>query len=343
MRALQLETFGQMAVTELPDPIAGAGEVVLEIVATGICGSDIHGYTGENGRRVLGQIMGHESVGRVHSLGEGVDAAALPLGAIATFNPVVLSPENQVIFAGREQHDPTRIVIGVDTDRISAFAHRIVVPAENVILLPESMPVAYGALIEPMAVGLNAVRRVAIAPGESVLVVGGGPIGQSTILAAFHEGASQVYVSEPNADRRALCASLGAIALDPSDGPIAQQVIARHGSPVEVAVDAVGVSGSLADALGSTPFGGRVCLVGMGRPELSVEAYRVSTEERSIVGSFCYSFAAFRDAAEWVGAGDDVFARLITAEVSLEEASAAFERLATVADVPGKILVRFDR
>ena len=332
-----------MAVADLPEPTPGPGEVVLEIIATGICGSDIHGFTGENGRRIVGQIMGHESVGRVHTIGEGVEVSQAPIGAVATFNPVIVSAESRLVFAGREQHDPDRIVIGVATDRISAFAHRIVIPAENVVLLPDSMPLSYGALIEPLAVGLNAVRRVHVAAGETVLVVGGGPIGQSTTLAALHEGASRVYVSEPNADRRALCTSLGAIALDPREAPIAEQIVARQGSPVDVAIDAVGISESLADALVSTSFGGRVCLVGMGKPELSLQAYRVSTEERSIVGSFCYSFRVFNDAAEWVGGGDEIFGRLISAEVSLEEAPSAFERLATKADMPGKILVRLDR
>lgn len=341
MRALELEAWGRMAVAEVAEPTPGPGEVILEIIATGICGSDIHGFTGENGRRILGQIMGHESVGRVHALGEGVDASQTPIGAVATFNPVITSAEGRRTFAGREQHDPKKIVIGVAPHRISAFAHRIVVPSENLVLLPSNMPVLYGALIEPLAVALNAVRRVHVAGGESVLVVGGGPIGQSTTLAAFREGAATVYVSEPNAERRDLCASLGAIALNPSEAPIAEQIVARQGSLVNVAIDAVGISESLADALVSTSFGGRVCLVGMGNPDLSLQAYRVSTEERSIVGSFCYSFQVFNDAAEWVGQGDDVFGRLISAEVPLQDAPSAFERLATKADVPGKILVTF--
>ena len=343
MRALRLEDFGRMAIVDLPDPTPGPGEVVLEIVATGICGSDIHGFTGDTGRRVLGQVMGHEAVGRVHSLGAGVDAASLPVGSTATFNPVVIAPERRAQFAGREQHDPQRVVIGVDADRTSAFAQRIVVPSENVVVLPDAMPLSYGALIEPIAVGLNAVRRVNLTRGETVFISGGGPIGQSTVLAAMHEGASKVYVSEFNAQRRELCKQLGALTFNPADGPLAEQLLAREGTLADVAIDAVGVSESLADCLSVTPFGGRVCLVGMGKPELTLSAYRISTEERSIVGSFCYSFAVFEDAARWVGEGDPLLSKLISMEVSLDDGQAAFERLATKADVPGKILVRLDR
>jgi threonine dehydrogenase-like Zn-dependent dehydrogenase len=177
MRALRLEEFGRLAVVDVPEPVAGPGEIVIETVATGVCGSDIHGYTGHNGRRVPGQIMGHESVGRIHSLGEGVDAAAYPIGAPATVNPVVLSAAGRDRYRGREQHDPERSVLGVDPARLSAFASRFPVPAENVVVLPESMPIAYGALIEPLAVGLNGVRRAGLREGDSVLVIGGGPIG----------------------------------------------------------------------------------------------------------------------------------------------------------------------
>ncbi len=78
----------------------------------------------------------------------------------------------------------------------------------------------------------------------------------------------------------------------------------------------------------------------MGQQELSLAAFRVSTEERSIVGSFCYTFAGFREAAEWVATADPVFGKLISSEVSMDEANDAFLRLAHNPDVPGKILVR---
>lgn len=343
MRALQLVEINRMAIVDLPAPDAAPGEVVLEIIAAGICGSDIHGFTGDNGRRHLGQVMGHEAVGRIHAVGDAIDPTLAPRGAIATFNPLILSPENMRTFAGREQHDPERKVIGVDPDLVSAFAQYIAVPLRNLVVLPESMPVLYGALIEPLAVALNAVRRVGPVEGQSVLVIGGGPIGQSAVLAALHLGASSVFVSEPDAARRELCARLGAVVLDPGEGTIPTQIFRHHGGPVDVAIDAVGVSATLSDALGATSFGGRVCLVGMGAQELGLAAFRISTEERSIVGAFCYSFDCFREAAEWVGTGDPVFANLISAEVDLNHAPEAFTRLAGDADVPGKLLIRLSR
>lgn len=341
MRALQLESFGRIVVVDLPEPEAAAGKIVIETIATGICGSDIHGYTGDNGRRIPGQVMGHETVGRVVALGDGVDASAYPLGALVTVNPVFLGDDARARFAGREQHAPDRSLLGVDPTIVSAFAERFAVPSQNVVVLPEGMPEEFGALVEPLAVGLNAVRRVGVSEGERVLVIGGGPIGQACVLAAFHEGASEVVVSEPNAGRRELCERLGATALDPRAAPLAEQ-LADLGGPVPVTVDAVGITESLADALSVTSFGGRISLVGMGSPELSLAAYRISTEERSLVGSFTYSHETFVDCAKWVGEGDVRLEGLISERVGLEAADAMFTRLASVVDVPGKALVRFD-
>lgn len=342
MRALMLQDYGRLVVTDTADPIAGAGEIILETVATGICGSDIHGYTGENGRRLPGQIMGHESVGRIHSVGPGVDAGAYPIGATATFNPVIVSAEGAQQYRGREQHDPGRKVIGVEPSIVAAFAERFAVPAGNVVVLPDTMPVAFGSLIEPLAVSLHAVRRIELQPGESVLIVGGGPIGQSLVLAALREGAAAVYVSELNQERRDLCARLGATVIDPAAHSVPEHVTRLHGGPVDVAIDAVGITESLADALGSTSFGGRVCLVGMGSPRVELGAFSVSTAERVIVGSFTYSFDTFTEAAHWVGEGDPIFASLISEEVALEEADDAFQRL-VAGRIPAKALIRFDR
>src|SRR3954453_22012737 len=146
MKALVLEDFGRMVVEELPDPDAGPGEVLVSVVATGICGSDLPGYTGENGRRVPGQVMGHEPVGTVAALGAGTERAGLAVGDTVTFNPVVV-PESAVEeYAGREQMGPDKHVIGVAPHIVPSFAQLVAVPLRNVGPLPSEMPVEYGAL-----------------------------------------------------------------------------------------------------------------------------------------------------------------------------------------------------
>jgi threonine dehydrogenase-like Zn-dependent dehydrogenase len=338
MRALVLAEFGRMVVEERPDPIPAPGEVLIRIVATGICGSDIHGFTGANGRRVPGQVMGHESVGRVAALGQGVDG--LEIGGPVTFNPVVIPAADVERYAGCEQRCPNKYVIGVKPDVVSSFAELVAVPARNVVPLRQDMPIEHGALIEPLAVAVHAVRRVA--PGRSALVVGGGPIGQSVVLALAMEGVEDVVVSELEPARRALAQRLGARTVDPAAGPVPEQVERLLGGRVDVALDAAGVSGSLADALASTVIGGSVCLVGMGSPRLELSAFAISMEERSLIGSFTYSARDFRDAAQWISTAPAVAAALISRQVGLDEAPTTFTGLAGHDGTPGKVLVRLD-
>lgn len=343
MRALVLTDFHRLDVVDRPRPEPGPGEVLLRISATGICGSDVHGYTGDNGRRVPGQIMGHESSGTIAALGEGVDPSALPVGAPATFNPVVVPPEQAETFLGREQHAPGKQVIGVAQEVQASFADYVIVPARNVLLLDPELPLHLGALIEPLAVAVHAVGLGRPAPEEKVLVIGGGPIGQSVVIALQRAGVRDIVLSERDPARRELVTALGVVALDPTSAPLAELVVEALGAPADLAIDAVGLSPTISDALTATALGGRVVLVGMGSPRLELPAFAISTEERSIVGSFTYSAQDFADASAWIGAHAEQVAPLVSALVPPEEAQESFAALAAGQGPAGKILVRFDQ
>ncbi|MGP4976314.1 zinc-dependent alcohol dehydrogenase [Brachybacterium tyrofermentans] len=342
MRALVLTDFHRLDLVETARPEPGPGEVLLRLCATGICGSDFHGFTGDNGRRAPGQVMGHESSATIAALGDGVDAAALPLGAPATFNPVVVPPEQAEEYRGREQHAPGKHVIGVARDIQASFADYVVVPSRNVLLLDPAMPLELGALVEPLAVAVHAVRLGRPAPEEKVLVIGGGPIGQSVVIALKRAGVENIALSEMDPRRRELVASLGAQVLDPSTGSTADLVAEALGGPADLAIDAVGLSVTMTDALSATTLGGRVVLVGMGSPRLELPAFAISTEERTVVGSFTYSAQDFADATAWIGEHAEEVAPLVSAVVPPEKAQEAFTALAAGKGPAGKILVRFD-
>jgi L-iditol 2-dehydrogenase len=127
MRALVLKDYGQMVVEERPKPTPKPREILLRICATGICGSDLHGYTGESGRRIPGQVMGHESVGTIAALGEAVDEQKFRVGQVATFNPVIVTGPELESFRGREQHAPGKMIVGVAQDLVSSFAEFVAV------------------------------------------------------------------------------------------------------------------------------------------------------------------------------------------------------------------------
>ncbi|WP_240948802.1 zinc-dependent alcohol dehydrogenase [Microbacterium salsuginis] len=303
-----------MGVEERPKPVAGNGEVLIRTIATGICGSDIHGYTGHNGRRHPGQVMGHETVGVVAQHGPGTDSA-IPLGTVVTVNPQL-----------RAGPDGRARVLGVNPEISSAFAEFFVVPVENVIALPPGMTVEHGALVEPLAVGFHAARRGGVTAGSRVLVIGAGPIGLACVIAARRLGATHVIVSEPVAQRRSRAEQLDATVVDPTVDDVAETC--RREGGVDVAIDAVGSATTIATALESVSSGGIVSLVGMASPMIQLPAYAISVSERTIVGSFCYTADEFRETTEWAAGEPALLDRLIDDRVSFDEADAAFTALA---------------
>jgi threonine dehydrogenase-like Zn-dependent dehydrogenase len=337
MRALVLRDFYDIALEERPDPVPGSGQAVVEVIATGICGSDFHGYSGENGRRHPGQIMGHETVGRVREL--GTDVAGLTVGQLVTVNPVMSCGECWACQSGQEQWCIRRVVLGVAPEIPAAFADRVAVPAANIVALPEEMPEELGALVEPMAVGYHAVRRGQPRPEDRALVIGGGPIGQACLLAARRLGVQALAVSDVSLSRRDLCARLGAEVVDPSAGDLPEAVADRLGGPATLVVDAVGLSPTVSDAMAASALGSRIVLVGMGSPRLELSAYALSTEERALIGSFTYSAAEFTATAEWVGTVPDGIDALIDGRVGWDGAPQSFDDLARGRSTASKILV----
>ena len=133
---------------------------MVEVIATGICGSDFHGYSGENGRRHPGQIMGHETVGRIREL--GVDVAGLTVGQLVTVNPVMSCHACPACLSGQE-HWCLGGSSSASREIPAAFAERFAVPASNIVP-PDDMPEELGALVEPLAVGYHASAAASLFP-----------------------------------------------------------------------------------------------------------------------------------------------------------------------------------
>ena len=145
--------------------------------------------------------MGHETVGHVAKVGRNV--SDLMQGTCVTVNPVLSCDNCDVCRAGNEQSCPHRKVIGVAPDLSSAFAEYLLVRRSNVIVLTEGIDPELGALVEPLAVGFHAAARGGCSSEDTVLVIGGGPIGQAAFLATRRLGATRVAVSDINPTRRA--------------------------------------------------------------------------------------------------------------------------------------------
>ncbi|MBK5237909.1 MAG: alcohol dehydrogenase catalytic domain-containing protein [Actinomycetales bacterium] len=314
----------------------GVDEALIAVIATGICGSDIHGLAGATGRREPGQVMGHETVGRVVATGANVDANLV--GALVTVNPVFSCGKCRQCLDGSDQQCAEGWVLGVRADVDAAFSERFTVPARNLVRLSDGTVDWHGALIEPLAVGYHAVRRGMTSADDKVLVIGGGPIGQAVAIAAKRVGVTNILVSEPDSTRAELLTRLGFRVVTP-DGldTVLEENLAGKATLV---FDAVGAAQTLQTAFDNSISGARIVLVGMASPELKFSAYELSARERTLVGTFCYSREHFEETAQWVSENPAIVSQLVDRFVSLPDAPEIFSQLCRNELPANKILVR---
>ena len=310
----------------------GPGEALVSIIATGVCGSDLHGYTGHTGRRHPEQVMGHETVARVEQLGTG--SAGVEIGQTVVINPAMSCGECTACSVHEEQRCENLRVIGVVPEWDAAFAEYMIAPVANLLPLPQGTPEHLGALVEPLAVGWHAVRRARLQQGESIFIIGGGPIGQAVALAAKRAGMSDILVSESLPSRRQLLESLGFRAVAPD---AATELLAER--PVGTVFDAVGSNDSVAQGLLATGRGGRLVLIGMAEPQLTLSAFEVSVREREIIGTFCYSNEDFASTVRWLADNAETVAALVDAIEPMEAGPAVFKELASYSRDASKILL----
>jgi threonine dehydrogenase-like Zn-dependent dehydrogenase len=314
------------------DPVVG--EVVLAVIATGICGSDVHGLTGDTGRRSDGQVMGHETVGRVIEVGDTVDPRWI--GKLATVIPLFGCGSCVSCRSGHEQQCPDLWVLGVRPDVDGAFSSRLVVSKRNLVELPSSMTQWHGAVIEPLAVGFHAAKRGSVGPSDRVLIIGAGPIGQAAALAAHRLGARSIFVSEPDANRSESVQALGFACAHPDE---LADWSSKWDGGATVVIDAVGTSSTLQSALELSAPGARVVLVGMAAPRLDMAAYELSAKERTVIGTFCYSHNHFKQTAMWASEHPEILEKLVDRFAPLHAGSEVFASIIDGSLLANKVLL----
>lgn len=324
------------SVQEIPEPDVGPDDLLLAVEAVGICGSDVHGFAGTTGRRRPGMVMGHEVAARVIGWGERV--TGWTAGETVAINPVIGCNRCERCAAGATNTCATKRVIGVDAPYTGAYAERMTAPARNAVRSRGG--VWQAALVEPLAVGLQAVRQAGIGSTTTVAVLGAGMIGLATTWAAVREGAPRVYVGDLDGAKAVRAGKLGAVGLPLGERTMIEALAESGGPVVHRSIDAIGISATLRACIQLVEPGGTVCIVGMGSPDVELPAYAITTAERNVVGSFCYREAVFREVVAALLNGEidvDVF---VDREIGLDEAPEAFRELATGERASVKTVVR---
>ena len=329
MKALLLTEYKQMQVTDVDEPTVGPDDVLVQVEACGICGSDIHGYDGSTGRRIPPLVMGHEAAGVVVGTGENV--TDLPDGTRVTFDSMVSCGKCEFCADGHRNLCDDRMVLGVscgDYRRHGAFAERISVPRRIVYQLPDSLSFEHAALVEAVSVAVHAANVTPIKLGDTVVVVGAGMIGLLTLQAVRAAGATRVIAVDLNDKRLAVAKELGAdevLRADQCDVPAAIRDMTR-GRGADVAMEVVGATPTVVTAIESVRKGGSVCLVGNVAPTIELPLQSVVTREISLHGT-CGCNGEYPECIDLMNRGAINVAPLITSKISLADSPKWFERL----------------
>jgi L-iditol 2-dehydrogenase len=329
MKALVLSQYKHLLMEQQPAPHCGPDEVVIQVAACGICGSDVHGFDGSSGRRIPPIVMGHEAAGTIVEIGSNV--SSLSLGDRVTFDSTIYCAHCEFCLRGEVNLCNNRQVAGVSCGeyrRAGAFAELIAVPAHVVYKLPEAMPFAHAAMLEAVSVALHAVKLSQSRRGDTALVIGAGMIGLLILQAALEAGCSRVFVADVDATRLKLASALGASETVLASGPDLTAEVLRltGGRGVDIALEAVGRSETVAAAIECTRKGGTVTLVGNIASEVSIPLQKVVTRQIRLQGS-CASAGEYPEAIELVSSGKIQVAPLISAVAPLEDGQQWFDRL----------------
>lgn len=298
MKVAKLYAQEDLRIEDVPEPAPGPGEVKLRNAYTGICGSDLHLFYAPDSvgmdfhapHPVTGstfpQILGHEFSGTVSELGEGVTDIAI--GDRVAVWPIYYCGACAACRKGR-YNICTKIGFHGVTSHGGGMAEFTTVPAAMIHKLPDNVDLRMGALVEPMAVAWNAVGRSGVEAGAAALIAGAGPIGIGVWFALRARGVENILVSEPNPDRRAAIAALGAAVIDPLTEDLTASVAGiSDGDGVDVAFDAAGVGPAITSALASLTPGGRVVVVALHERPAEFSATSLVAAEAEIVGAVAY-------------------------------------------------------
>jgi L-iditol 2-dehydrogenase len=329
MKALLLSAYNHLEVKDLPKPIPGSDEILIQVAACGICGSDVHGYDGSTGRRIPPVVMGHEAAGVVAALGSEVHN--FKLGDRVTFDSTVYCGQCEYCLKGEVNLCNQRQVVGVSCEefrRAGAFAEFLTVPARIAYRLPASFSFAEAAMLEAVSVALHGIAVSEMKGGETVLVIGAGMIGLLLLQAARAAGCSRIFVADVDSTRLAMAANLGAdLTVLASGLPLIEEILRQtDGKGVDLVLEAVGRAETIVAAIDCTRKGGKVTLVGNISPQIMLPLQKVVSRQIRLQGS-CASAGEYPEAIELIANGKIKVDSLITAVAPLSEGPSWFERL----------------
>ncbi|MFD0712998.1 2,3-butanediol dehydrogenase [Paenibacillus sp. GCM10027626] len=295
MQALRWHGQKDLRVETIAEPTPGKGQVKIRIEACGICGSDLHEYAAgpifipegtphplTNEKAPI--VMGHEFSGQIVEIGEAV--TRFQVGDRVVVEPIYSCGTCAACKQGKYNLCDKMGFLGLAGG--GGFSEYVAADEHMVHKIPDSISYEQGALVEPSAVVLHAVRSSQLKVGDRAVVFGTGPIGLLLIEALKASGAAEIYAVELSAERRNKAIELGAIGLNPADTDVVAEITRLTNGGADVCYEVTGVPVVLNQAIASTKIGGQIMIVSIFEREASIHPNQVVLKERNIAGIIGY-------------------------------------------------------
>jgi L-iditol 2-dehydrogenase len=332
MKAARLYGKEDLRIEEADVPTIGEGEVLLAVKASAVCGTDIRMY--RNGAKGVGPatplILGHEIAGVIEKIGHGVGSYREGMRVAVAPNMGCGVCDHCV--SGNTQLCATFKAFGINID--GGFAERLRVPSEavrqgNLTVIPKGVDFAVAAMAEPLSCVYNAFQRAAIGPGDTVLVMGSGPIGLMHARLAKMGGAAKVFMNDINPERLALCAGLEPALIPVQSAGLAERIRDETcGRGLDVVITANPAPEAQIRALELAAINGRVMFFGglpEGKNKVALDTNLVHYKQITISGTTRQSLSQYRKTLALIGAGLVSMEGIISGRRPVQDTRAAFE------------------
>lgn len=332
MKAAVFKSFGSLLeVQEFPDPEPKSNELVLKVEACGICGTDLHmsdNQTAEGGWRLLspGCVLGHEFSGKIVEIGPGV-GEEWKTGQRVTALPWIGCGKCGPCRLGRP-YRCSSVMLRSSLELPGAYSEFCRVGANEALNLPDTVSFEQGALVEPMAVGFNAVQRANVKAKVPVLIMGAGPVGLSVALWCRFFGVEHILISDLSSERAAASVNFGATAvIDAGNGDVSEQLLDHLGVAPGIVFDCVGLPGTLQMAIDYAAPSARIIVVGLCMQSDNYFPAKALLKELDVCFSYVYSKEDFEKVINLIGEKRIDPSQLISRRVGLNEFPTAFQAL----------------
>jgi len=290
MKAIQKLGTGVAAYRNLPVPGIGSKDLLLKPLYSGICATDLHVLYHDLGqeKKAPPLVMGHEFSAVVEQVGSEVGVYIgtndrIEVGHRVTVEPILPCGECEYCYRGKVNLCPNMSHLGIFED--GCYADYVKVPAHRVHRLPDHVTDLEGAFVEPLACAINFIDKSKLQPGNSVVILGGGSIGQLTLQVALASGAGTVIVSDPVAKKRELALKSGAHAVvDPVHEDIVAKVRELTNGGADIVIECVGIPATVSQMVPLVRRNGRCVMAGIPNTKIPMELLDLVFGEIELVG-----------------------------------------------------------